>query len=116
MLPRVLVIHIRRTKWPLGKHKDHVTFPLDELDMSPFCTPETIAKAGGCPFYELVGVVNHHGQGMNKGHYTSFCRDADRNTWLFYNDKEVGVASPDDVRASQAFLLFYERRNGMQGC
>ena len=42
------------------------------------------------------------------GHYTSFCRDADRTTWIFYNDKEVGVASPEDVLVSQAFLLFYE--------
>ena len=114
VLPRVMVLHIRRTKWPLGKHKDHVTFPLEMLDMAPFCTPGAVSKAGGCSVYQLVGVVNHHGQGMNKGHYTSFCRDADRNTWLFYNDKEVGVASPDDVRASQAFLLFYERHNSMQ--
>lgn len=45
---------------------------------------------------------------VDKGHYTSFCRDADRTTWIFYNDKEVGVASPEDVLASQGFLLFYE--------
>lgn len=107
-LPRVLVLHIRRTKWPLGKLKDHVTFPIEVLDMGPFCTAEAISNAGGSSIYQLVGVVNHHGQGMNKGHYTSFCLDADRSTWLFYNDKEVGVASPDDVLASQGFLLFYE--------
>ena len=76
--------------------------------MGPFSTPEAVAKVGVSSLYKLVGVVNHHGQGMNKGHYTSFCLDADRSTWLFYNDKEVGVASPDDVRASQGFLLFYE--------
>ena len=45
---------------------------------------------------------------VDKGHYTSFCRDADRTTWIFYNDKEVGVASPEDVLVSQGFLLFYE--------
>ena len=78
------------------------------LDLEPFSTPEAVVKANGSTVYKLVGVVNHHGQGMNKGHYTSFCLDADESTWIFYNDKEVGVASPDDVLASQAFLLFYE--------
>ena len=107
-LPQVLVLHIRRTKWPLGKLEDHVTFPIEVLDLAPYSTPEAVATVGGSGVYELVGVVNHHGQGMNKGHYTSFCLDADRSTWLFYNDKAVGVASPDDVLASQAFLLFYE--------
>ena len=107
-LPRVLVLHIQRAKWPLGKLKDHVTFPIDSLDMSPYSTNEAVDKVGSGGVYELVGVVNHHGQSMDKGHYTSFCRDADRTTWIFYNDKEVGVASPEDVLASQGFLLFYE--------
>jgi ubiquitin C-terminal hydrolase len=111
-LPHVLVLHIQRTKWPLGKLKDHVTFPMNDLDMKPYSTDEAVEKIGSNGVYELVGVVNHHGQSMDKGHYTSFCRDADRTTWIFYNDKEVGVASPEDVLVSQGFLLFYEIKDG----
>lgn len=97
----------------MGKLKDHVTFPIEELDMTPYASEGAISKAGGSSLYELVGVVNHHGQATDKGHYTSFCLDADRNTWLFFDDKEVGVASPDDVLASQGFLLFYEQKENI---
>jgi len=61
------VLHIQRTKWPLGKLKDHVTFPIDNLDMKPYCTVEAIENVGSDGIYELVGVVNHHGQAMDKG-------------------------------------------------
>ena len=61
------MLHLQRTKWPLGKLKDHITFPLDALDMKPYSTAEAAEKVGGDGIYELVGVVNHHGQSMDKG-------------------------------------------------
>jgi hypothetical protein len=35
--------------------------------MKPYCTVEAIENVGSDGIYELVGVVNHHGQAMDKG-------------------------------------------------
>ena len=54
--PKVLVLHIQRTKWPLGKLKDHITFPMNDLDMKPYSTKEAVRNIGSNGIYELVGV------------------------------------------------------------
>ena len=106
---------------------DHIDFPLEELRMSEFCTPDALnytqekgrkdnegnrnsqqgqqnneTRSEGSEYtddvYDLCAVVNHHGRGIDKGHYTAYCRDADRGTWLLFNDVEVSVASAHDVR------------------
>ena len=106
---------------------DHIDFPLEELRMGEFCTANALKrnvdkekrknrttgdsnvqqeKRDNDPersgysddVYDLCAVVNHHGRGIDKGHYTAYCRDADRGTWLLFNDVEVSVASAHDVR------------------
>ena len=52
-------------------------FPLSNLDMAPFVTTPSTA---GSIMYDLVSVVCHHGRGVDTGHYTAYCRDAERGT------------------------------------
>ena len=59
--------------------------------------------------YSLSAVVSHHGRGMDKGHYSALCLDADSDTWIHYNDRKVSISSENDVQRAQAYLLFYER-------
>jgi uncharacterized UBP type Zn finger protein len=51
-------------------------FPLEGLDMRPYA-PAGIA--GNC-VYDLSAVVCHHGTTVDTGHYTAFCKDAQRST------------------------------------
>jgi ubiquitin C-terminal hydrolase len=82
----MLCIHIKRFKHDsiLGsKIGDHVNFPLDGLDMTPFCVTSEPLKDD--PFdnderrnklkeqpvtYDLCGIVNHSGS-LSGGHCTS---------------------------------------------
>ena len=37
---------------------------MNDLDMKPYSTKEAVRNIGSNGIYELVGVVNHHGQSM----------------------------------------------------
>ena len=112
-LPEVLVIHINRARWDYRgtrhKVKDHIEFPLKSLDISYACWDDTEGKD---EVYDLSAIVNHHGGGLDKGHYSALCLDAaDRNTWMHFNDRRWSIKTPEDVTKSQAYLLFYELRS-----
>lgn len=111
-LPKILVIHINRARWDLRgtrhKIKDHVDFPLNNLDISYACWDDNDVPQER-ELYNLSAIVNHHGGGLDKGHYSALCLDAgDRNTWMHFNDRRWSIEEPEDVAASQAYLLFYE--------
>lgn len=64
-----------------------VDFPLNGLDMSPYCKPLPPASPGATTgagleevderyLYDLVAVCNHYGR-MGFGHYTAFAREWD---------------------------------------
>ncbi|KAL3672732.1 hypothetical protein V7S43_002025 [Phytophthora oleae] len=134
-LPNVLVFHIRRLDfYRQQKLMQNVQFPLVGLNMRPF-TSVGIDEAkgdskGGRPegdqseyVYDLVAVVNHHGESVNGGHYTSYVRDevtkdsspvatgTKQQQWILFDDVEVKTVSADEVENSQAYLLWYVRRN-----
>ena len=106
-LPPILCLHLKRFMWRghavRAKLTNDVDFPLENLDLSPYCesdgddekpakvpaSPErlkgrrtprrsatatpTIAK--GDKLYDLVAVVTHHGSSANSGHYTACARE-----------------------------------------
>ena len=97
-LPRVLVLSLKRFEFrdvsamagfQGAAHREKidtfVDFPIDSLDLSPYCqaeeeeaaaTPsgESITSEGGSTVYDLFAVCNHYGR-MGFGHYTAAARD-----------------------------------------
>jgi ubiquitin C-terminal hydrolase len=122
-LPNAWVFHLNRARWaPKGngrreKIQLHVSFPLVITwnDIASCLSPSLLKqyeKESSKLTYNLVAVVCHSGRGMDSGHYTTYARPpaSDGSSWLYFDDAKVrhGV-EPDDVLASQAYMLFYER-------
>lgn len=112
-LPEVFIVHINRTAWQMHgkkeKLKHKVSFPLEDLDMRPFSAPE-VQPADGY-LYDLSALVCHHGNSVDTGHYTAFCKDAERNVWLLFDDEKVTVCSDTrPVLSAEAYLLLYTRK------
>lgn len=63
------------------------------------------------PIYDLYGVVNHYG-GLFGGHYTAYVKEFSTRKWLLFDDSSVSeLESPESVKSSSAYLLFYKRRD-----
>ncbi|KAE8913359.1 hypothetical protein PF005_g29008 [Phytophthora fragariae] len=138
-LPNVLVFHIRRLDfYRQQKLMQIVQFPLVGLNMRPFTSvgiDESSKRKKGdrkaaVPgraegdqseyVYDLVAVLNHHGVSVNGGHYTSYVRDeisspqspnSKQQQWILFDDVEMKTVLSDEVENSQAYLLYYVRRN-----
>jgi len=124
-LPEVLVLMLKRFEHrdlssllgrPRGgfshteKIETFVDFPLEGLDMAPYCDDPHAQRT----VYDLFAVCNHYGR-MGFGHYTAFARDCTLNgnlsdAWSFYDDNDVKPFSAEDVKSSAAYVLFYLRR------
>eukprot|EP00173_Palmaria_palmata_P005152 Plantae.Rhodophyta-Palmaria_palmata.ctg852.p1 GENE.Plantae.Rhodophyta-Palmaria_palmata.ctg852~~Plantae.Rhodophyta-Palmaria_palmata.ctg852.p1 ORF type:complete len:501 (-),score=109.60 Plantae.Rhodophyta-Palmaria_palmata.ctg852:166-1527(-) len=123
-----VVIHLNRFAQSMtgmmAKVSGHVEFPL-ELDLQPFVVPlpdatekELVKKWKRSCKYRLVGVVEHLGS-MSGGHYVAYSRrpilDVDGvekgSNWFYCSDSRVVKSTEKDVLRSEAFMLFYERRN-----
>jgi len=110
--PQILTLHINRftqAGFSLRKNGDHVAFKF-ELDIAPFCVPE-VSEAETT--YDLFAIVEHSGS-MSGGHYICNVRPAknDSNGWFHISDSHVSSMSERMVTSTQAYLLFYRRRNG----
>ena len=85
-MPNILVLSINRFKREnthfSEKVNDHVSCPVDGLDISEFVLNK---KGDGKYLYDLTGVVNHFG-GLQGGHYTSYAKNSVTNAWYEYND------------------------------
>ena len=60
--------------------------------------------------YKLVGIVNHHGENTETGHYTSDSYDFKSHKWRSYNDSSVKEINEHEVRFSRgtsAYIVFY---------
>ena len=105
--PQIVVITLNRfTPDGTSKLNNHIMFPLDDLDLSPYACGY---KASSYK-YELYGICNHMG-GVTGGHYTAFVRNVD-NEWLHYNDRTVEIVdNPNAVISQAAYCLFYRKKN-----
>ncbi|CBJ33952.1 conserved unknown protein [Ectocarpus siliculosus] len=116
-LPEVLILHFKRFSHAgpnRGKVELFVDFPINGLDMSPYCRGETLE--GGRPMsalYDLFAVSNHMG-GMGHGHYTAFVRDWEGSgmsqDWHVCDDHDCRPVPEARVRTAHAYVLFYRRR------
>jgi len=104
--PNILVIDLKRFNSRFQKNQIHVTFPIDELNLSPYI----IGYKKEHYKYELFGVCNHSGSVMG-GHYTSYVKNAN-GKWYHYNDTSVSeVEKPESIISPKAYVLFYRKKN-----
>jgi len=112
----ILIIHLKRfkyTKWNREKIDREVKFPLEGLDISPWVVDKDASREN-C-LYDLYGVSNHSG-GLGGGHYTAYVRNLENGDWFSCNDSFCSkVSDTDQIFGSEAYLLFYKRRNPMSG-
>jgi len=112
-LPSVLCFHIKRFKAgtsPANAQKSDqaITFPMKDLDMMKFLSPEDGKYPSGEKIlYDLVGLVQHTGN-IDSGHYISFIRH--HGNWYRCDDVFVWRVSEVDVKNAQGYMLFYQRQ------
>jgi len=127
-LPEILIITLKRFE-----HRDmsslvgrrgasltekidaFVDFPLEGLDLAPYCSDTLKSCEDGDTVYDLFAVCNHYGR-MGFGHYTAFARDwlmgeSLTDQWVSFDDDDVRLVNEADVKSSAAYILFYKRRN-----
>lgn len=104
--PNILAIDIKRFNSRFQKNQIHITFPIDELDLSPY----VIGYKKENYKYELYGVCNHSG-GVMGGHYTSYVKNAN-GKWYHFNDTNVSeVPLTEAIISPKAYVLFYRKKN-----
>lgn len=104
--PNILAIDLKRFNGHrFHKNQIHVTFPLDDLDLSSY----VIGYKKDNYKYELFGVCNHSGSTMG-GHYTAYVKNAN-GKWYHFNDTSVSeLGSAEQVISAKAYVLFYRKK------
>ncbi|XP_068131488.1 ubiquitin carboxyl-terminal hydrolase 50 isoform X2 [Hyperolius riggenbachi] len=103
--PKILMLHLKRFEFRGGvkkKLKTNVTFPLENLDMSPFLSTYYVQY----PKYNLYSVVNHSGE-LEFGHYTAYCKNPRTKAWNAFDDMKHFRIAEDTVQSPLAYILFY---------
>uniref|UniRef100_A0AC34Q673 USP domain-containing protein n=1 Tax=Panagrolaimus sp. JU765 TaxID=591449 RepID=A0AC34Q673_9BILA len=106
LAPAVFMVHFKRFILcgnDFVKDTRKVTFPLDDLDLTPFIFE-------GIPIpnkYQCVAFIIHQGT-LVKGHYIAFVR---RNfAWYMISDDIVTAVNTDELLLADAVLVFYEMK------
>jgi len=115
-LPPVLVLQLKRfqyTRWSRERLNTPVSFPLEGLDLGPYCT--TSSQAGPDPqttLYDLAALSKHIGS-LGGGHYVAYCRSSEDGEWYNFDDGSVCRVNAEEVEADKvgAYVLFYIRRD-----
>lgn len=139
-LPDILVIHLKRFRQQSKQRSTTkltmlVDFPLYGFDMTPHLANNNHAQnnnvsmlSGWSPWkrprhkdhhaitkldenvYDLYAICNHHGQDLQSGHYTAFCKNPYDSQWYCFDDTRVEPVSDTNLVTNAAYMLFYQRR------
>lgn len=105
-IPHFLIIQLKRFI-NMKKSDIFVNFPINGLDMGKFVNynPENFPM-----LYDLFAVACHSGQ-SDCGHYYAICKNVARDKWYLYEDRKVQPIGTDKIKTTEAYILFYRRRN-----
>jgi len=103
-LPTILVIDLKRFNSRNQKKQNLVSFPLTDLDLSPYVSGYSPSKYK----YDLYGVCNHSGGALG-GHYTAYVKTAN-GKWYHFNDTSVSEVNERVIVSTKAYCLFYRMR------
>ena len=123
-LPTIVCVHIQRRYYDrrldqMAKTIQHVEFE-EVMDFGKYSAysgndkgmtgkrDQPNAKATPV-LYRLMSVVEHSGNAFS-GHYVAYRRDlASPGKWIYVSDERVKSVSWQEVKARQAYMLFYEK-------
>ncbi len=106
-MPKLFIISLKRFKNSNGyyyKNDKYVDFPLKNLNLNKVV----------CGFdknnniYDCFAICQHYGE-MEGGHYTAVCKNIDK--WYNYNDESCYLCDEENIKSSQAYIIFYRRKN-----
>lgn len=116
--PKILIFHLKRFKKNMygsiySKNTSMVEYPINDLDISKYIDDDSPYK--NLNEYNLFAINVHHGLGrtINFGHYISFVKNRTDDKWYVFNDdhRVMQIRRKDDLIDSNAYLLFYLRKN-----
>ncbi|CAB4473877.1 unnamed protein product [Rhizophagus irregularis] len=118
-LPETLCIQLKRFRYEScfsSKIATHVQFPMEDLDMRPYCkdlsnekgNPE-LADTLNITKYDLYGLIHHRGV-LGGGHYIAYVKNPIDKNWYEYDDTFVTRKSEADISRLEAFVLFYHKK------
>jgi ubiquitin carboxyl-terminal hydrolase 36/42 len=104
--PEVLLVQLKRfttdSQGNPTKETKHVSYPLT-WSVPVGASRETVE-------YELISLVAHHGDSIERGHYTATCREAD-GSWTNFDDERADAnIAKTQVLDQQAYVLVYVQR------
>lgn len=70
---------------------------------------ESLDEIDSNKVYELFAVINHTGL-VNTGHYVALIKNS-TGQWFKFDDSVISHVSPQEVKATKAYLLFYIAHN-----
>ncbi|KAF8668431.1 hypothetical protein HU200_052244 [Digitaria exilis] len=115
-MPPVLTLHVLRFEGNAAKRLGHVKFE-ENLDVGKYLDLRSEDKDNTT--YRLVGVVEHSGNSLHKGHYVTYVRgsrtgseqqqSSGSSSWFYATDRIIREVPLDEVLKCDAYLLFYEQ-------
>lgn len=112
--PKVFIILIKRfeyTEYGPEKLNHLVDFPIYDLDITNYLHENHVSKYTK---YNLFAINNHdsmNSNGINFGHYYSYCKNSIDNKWYNFDDDDVSEIHENKLVTNKAYMLFYEAIN-----
>jgi ubiquitin C-terminal hydrolase len=112
--PKIFIILIKRfeyTEYGPEKLNHLVDFPIYDLDITNYLHKNHVSKYTK---YNLFAINNHdsmNSNGINFGHYYSYCKNSIDNKWYNFDDDDVNEIDENKLITNKAYMLFYEAIN-----
>jgi len=110
VLPKVLVLSLKRFSFVRGQGGPEKVKKAIKYDEKLALDPKWLVDGCLHPEYILTALICHHGDAVNRGHYTAIVRY--NAEWFLYDDTVVRRVDVKEVAAQQstAYLFFYQSR------
>ena len=116
-LPQILICHFKRFSWTGQKIRNPIEFDEEiQIDAEYIClkekyqTKKEIAQELN-HVYKLYALIVHEGKSTKQGHYYSYIKNTNNDTWYEYNDNLVKMIGPNlnsvKKNTNNAYILFY---------
>ena len=83
------------------------------MDLQGFMCEESEGEGAGSVKYELLSVLNHHGEGTKCGHYTATvpftAERPEKKKWAFFSDDYMTQCPQSTIDGNVAYVLYYRK-------